>query len=158
MTKDALVVALDQTLSLADSRAVFGLRLGGAPQAETLPLNQGVVAVVQAEAAAGRAVFLLAEDAALASKLASRLGIFAGIIVPDHGIGETRLQAVLRVTKGRPFGFIGHDAADMPIWHAAHQAWVVGGGRHLRQKVNGVPLAGGSSTLYLGARTWASHA
>lgn len=106
------------------------------------------MAVVQAEAAAGRAVFLLAEDAALASKLASRLGIFAGIIVPDHGIGETRLQAVLRVTKGRPFGFIGHDAADMPIWHAAHQAWVVGGGRHLRQKVNGVPLAGGPNRFH----------
>ncbi|WP_271200688.1 UbiA family prenyltransferase [Methylopila turkensis] len=96
---------------------------------EALPVNEELVAFIEAERAKGREIHLAtASDALVAAKLAARFGFVDGVIASD-GVSNLKGEAkAAALTKRFPGGFAyaGDAAADLPVWRAARETVVVG--------------------------------
>lgn len=93
-----------------------------------LPVNEELIALIEAERAKGREVHLAtAADAIAAAKLAQRFGFVDGVIASD-GVTNLKGPAKARaLTERFPDGFIyaGDTTADLPVWRASKGAIVV---------------------------------
>jgi 4-hydroxybenzoate polyprenyltransferase/phosphoserine phosphatase len=94
-----------------------------------LPVNEELVAFVEAERARGREIHLAtASDALVAAKLAQRFGFVDGVIASDgtrNLKGETKAR-VLAERFPQGFAYAGDHAADLAVWRAAEESVIVG--------------------------------
>lgn len=96
---------------------------------EALPENPELVAFAEAEAKGGRPIHMsTATDNVTASQIARRFPFISSVIASD---GQTNLKGAAKaaeLARRFPLGFdyAGDSRADLPVWHAARQAIVVG--------------------------------
>jgi 4-hydroxybenzoate polyprenyltransferase/phosphoserine phosphatase len=94
----------------------------------SLPVNDELVAFVEAERARGREIHLAtASDALVVAKLAQRFGFVDGVIASD-GVVNLKGEAKARVLKERfpdGFAYAGDAAVDLPVWRAARECVIV---------------------------------
>jgi 4-hydroxybenzoate polyprenyltransferase len=102
-----------------------------------LPYRAEVVAFVREQRAAGqRTILATASDESVARAVAAQVGVFDDVIASDgHSNlrGPAKLRAVRQRLGGGAFDYIGDSSADMAMWEAARQAFVVGSKRQLRR-------------------------
>jgi len=105
------------------SRAVF------APAA--LPYDEQVLETLRRERCAGRRLVLAtASDVLVAEAIAAHLGLFDEVVASD---GRSNLKAAAKAERlverygERGFDYMGHDAADVPVWARARTAYVLSG-------------------------------
>lgn len=136
-----------------------------------LPVNEELVAFIEAEHARGRKIHLAtAADGIFAAKLARRFGFVDGVIASD---GATNLKGEVkaRVLSERfpnGFSYAGDSKADLPVWRAATESVVVDAGRSTLRAAEAIrpPLAviarspRGLKTVLKAARVhqWAKNA
>lgn len=93
-----------------------------------LPINEELVAFIEAERASGREVHLAtASDALIAARLAQRFGFVDGVIASD-GVTNLKGLAKARVLSERfpqGFAYAGDHACDLPVWQAAREIVLV---------------------------------
>jgi len=101
----------------------------GGINAEVLPFNQEVLALIRREKASGRKVILVtAADQLIAESVATHLNLFDEVIASD---GTSNLKgkakaAALEKRFGRGgFDYAGDSKADIPVWSAGRVAYVV---------------------------------
>ncbi len=113
---------------------------------DTLPLNARVVEYAAAERDRGRRVYLAtAADRGIAQRVADYCGLFDGVLASDRQVnlkGWRKLEA-LRRRFPTGFAYAGNSRADIPLWHAAREAILVGDARWIRRVVHrlGKPAA-----------------
>ncbi len=97
------------------------------PDATALPLNPGVVALIQAARADGRQIILAtASHQRIASRIAKATGLFdiaIGSLRRRHVKGTGKLTALRTIIGPGPFDYIGDSPADVPLWRAARTAY-----------------------------------
>jgi 4-hydroxybenzoate polyprenyltransferase len=74
----------------------------------------------------------------IASALAERLGLFDFVLASNgqkNLTGRNKRDAILAVTSGKAFDYIGNDWHDMPVWKAANSAFLVNPTPHLLKVV-----------------------
>jgi 4-hydroxybenzoate polyprenyltransferase/phosphoserine phosphatase len=135
-------------LWLMRGRAVVKRRLAESTDIDvsTVPVNEELLAFVEAERRRGRDIHLVtASDGLVAAKLAQRFGFFDGVVASD---GRTNLkgEAKARVLAERfPDGFVyaGDAAADLPVFRAAQESVVVAARRSTLRAIEAIrpPLA-----------------
>ncbi len=96
---------------------------------ETLPYNEPLIERLKAERASGRELVLAtASDERLAQRVADHLGLFDRVFASDgrHNLSahNKRDRLVAEFGEGG-FDYAGNALADVPIWRAAREAWVV---------------------------------
>ena len=104
---------------------------------DRLPLNEDLVDYLRAQAASGRRIVLAtAAHKSIATRFASRLGIFDQVIATDDRNlkGHAKLAAI-REQVGERFVYAGDSRADLPIWRASEAAVLVGAGASLARRV-----------------------
>jgi phosphoserine phosphatase len=88
-----------------------------------LPYNQKVLQFLHEERARGRAIYLTTGAAmALASRVATHLGIFAGVLASDGATnltGKKKLDSLRSRLGSGVFDYIGNDTRDLPLLAAA---------------------------------------
>ncbi len=141
-------------LALA-SKARFKRRIAEiAPTpAETLPLNEDVLAYVRAQSEQGRQVDLVsAADQSIVDAVASRLPFFNRVIGSDGqtNLSAARKLAAIRDLHAEGFVYAGDSRADSAIWQATDQAIVVGTETFARQAIGPAQLA----ALFPRALSW----
>jgi phosphoserine phosphatase len=145
--------ALWSALQLARGRAAFkrAFARGCRVDMDRIKLHQDVVALVQREKAAGRAVVLAtASDALLAEQVATQLRVFDRVLASDGKVnlkGQAKAQALVRLF---PDGFIyaGDSRADLPVWQRARAIVLV----NVDSSVAQTARAFGKPLLELGGR------
>ncbi|MEI8233738.1 MAG: UbiA family prenyltransferase [Verrucomicrobiota bacterium] len=117
---------------------------------EHLPWNPSVLTFIRSYKAAGGPVILAtATHESVACRIAAHLGVFDGVLATTEECnlkGKAKLAAIRRhcgELGADSFAYVGDSVADIPIWQAAEEAWVVprGGGRAekaARQSVSGL--------------------
>lgn len=164
--------ALAALPTLARGKAALKRRVTAAAGLDpaSLPLNGPFLAWLHAQKAAGRELALYsAADHTLVEAIAASTGLF------DHAEGSdgrTNLAgaaklAAIRKRYGDAFAYAGNATVDLPIWHAAKAAVVVGDDRRLAAKAARVapleacfPAAGGRLKPWLKAlrlHQWAKN-
>lgn len=97
---------------------------------KTYPLNQSVLRMLQEATAAGREVWLAtASPMPIAQIMASRLGIFSGIMgsTGDSNLkGAEKARALTERFGPQGFDYIGDSKDDLPVWAQARNAYVYG--------------------------------
>lgn len=118
-------------LWLLAGKAPFKARIAEAVTLDlaSLPLNDEVVALITAERARGRRIYLAsASDRRLVQALADQLGLFDGVFASD-GItnlrGDDKARHLIAAFGLRGFDYVGNSAADLPVWQSARRAIVV---------------------------------
>jgi 4-hydroxybenzoate polyprenyltransferase len=100
------------------------------PDAALLPYRPEVLSFVREHREAGRRVVLAtAADQRIAQSVASHLGLFDEVLASDGKTnlsGQTKLNAIVKLSGSGEFDYIGDSHADMPLWKAAKRAYVVG--------------------------------
>ncbi|WFU38814.1 UbiA family prenyltransferase [Bradyrhizobium sp. CB82] len=90
-----------------------------------LPFDEQVLSFIREAAASGTPVYLISENGEIyARAVTDHLGLFAGIIAcsASENLSQPAKAQVIIETFGRGgFDYIGHGAADYPIWEAARQ-------------------------------------
>ena len=115
---------------LAQGKAVLKRRLAERVEIDPsgLPINEELVAFIEAERASGREVHLAtASDALVAARLAQRFGFVDGVIASD-GVNNLKGPAKARVLSERfpqGFAYAGDHACDLPVWQAAREIVLV---------------------------------
>ncbi len=98
----------------------------------TLPLQLQLVEHLKGEASRGRDIYLAtASDRLLAEPVGQRVGLFKGVLASDgerNLRGSAKLKAILEMTGGGPFDYVGNSRVDFPIWKQARRALVVNPG------------------------------
>lgn len=93
------------------------------------PFNQGVLAWLDQQKRLGRYIVLAtASHKALADQVAAHLGLFDEVLATDAGINlKSAAKRDLLISKfgERGYDYVGNDVADLPVWAAAHKAYVV---------------------------------
>jgi hypothetical protein len=97
---------------LAQGKAAFKQQVTGAVTLDvaSLPYNKSLLRYLTAEHAGGRALYLAtAADAALASRVAAHLGLFAGTLASDgsHNLAGGNKLAAFEQRFGTEFSYIG---------------------------------------------------
>ncbi len=94
----------------------------------TLPVNEALLAHIEAERAAGRAVVLAtAADELLALRALRRFPVFDRVVASDgrHNLKGEAKAAQLRALYPQGFDYAGDARADLPVWAAARRVIVV---------------------------------
>ncbi len=109
--------------------------------ADSLPLQQDLLAFLIAEKASGRRIVLAtAAHASIADAIATRLGLFDQVLASDAGRnlkGAEKLQAI-REHVGQHFVYAGDSRADLPVWQAADAAILVGASKKVANLARGM--------------------
>ncbi len=94
-----------------------------------LPYNQQIINFLKKEKKKGRKLILAsASPKKVVKKIAKYLNLFSDVIASDkkHNIkSRKKLEAIQEYNKNKPFGYIGDCGADVPIWKAANNVYVV---------------------------------
>lgn len=95
---------------------------------DALPVNEDLVAFVEAERAKGRDIHLAtASDALAAARFAGRFGFVDGVIASD-GVSNLKGEAKAAALRERfpgGFAYAGDASADLAVWRAADETVVV---------------------------------
>jgi hydroxymethylpyrimidine pyrophosphatase-like HAD family hydrolase len=95
----------------------------------SLRYNEGLLALLRREAAAGRSLVLATgADRKIAEAVAAHLGLFAAVLASDGRVNLTaaaKLAAIRRMSGGRPFAYAGNERQDLAIWREAASAILV---------------------------------
>jgi 4-hydroxybenzoate polyprenyltransferase len=143
-----VVVARDNPLavvralpSLLEGRARFKRQIAERAiiDPSTLPYRREVIELVtRHRQQGGRTLLVTAADANLAHAVAAHLGIFDDVLASD---GTRNLKGLAKLARLQeelgpvPFDYMGDSAADLPVWQAATQAYVVSPGLSLRRRI-----------------------
>jgi 4-hydroxybenzoate polyprenyltransferase/phosphoserine phosphatase len=95
----------------------------------TLPYNQAVLALLQAERARGRRIVLAtASHMLLARRIADHLQLFDEVLASEHEVNlsaQRKRDCLLQRFGARGFDYMGNSRDDLPVWGAARLAYVV---------------------------------
>jgi 4-hydroxybenzoate polyprenyltransferase/phosphoserine phosphatase len=112
-----------------------------------LPYNDEVLAWLRHEKSTGRTIVLAtASHKSLADGVARHLGIFDDVLATDvtHNLkGPNKRKALVERFGERGFDYVGDDAADLPVWAAAFEAWLVNPSARLESRARQVASVGG---------------
>jgi 4-hydroxybenzoate polyprenyltransferase/phosphoserine phosphatase len=146
-------------------RAAFKHRVAEAEHLDpaTLVYTEDVLDLARAARAEGRPVYLVtAADAAVAHGVAAHLHLFDGVFASD---GELNLKGAAKARfLAERFGHAGFDyagdaMADLPVWQAASQAYVVAPDAALLRRAQavapGVAVVGSRPAAAAQLRNWA---
>lgn len=121
------------------------------PDVRRLPYREEVLELLHEQRARGcRIVLATASDRRPAREVANQLGVFDDVLASD---GQTNLkgaaklaaiEAYCRAHGCSDWGYVGDAAADLPIWQAAAQAYVVDGSPAILTSLarQGIPVRG----------------
>lgn len=130
--KDRPLALLRAVLQLLlHGKAAFKLQLARdvTPELDRLPLNLTLIERLRAERATGRRLVLAtASPRAWAEGLAKRLELFDEVIATDGEVnlsGSGKADALNARFGEKGFDYAGNAIADLKVWRAARQAWVV---------------------------------
>ncbi len=109
---------------------------------EALPYRPEVLDLIRRAKAAGRRIVLAtASNYRFAMAVADYLQLFDEVLASDstHNLkGQAKLAAVQDRCTGQRFDYVGDSEADLPLWAAARQAYVVHPSRRLLEKAQAV--------------------
>lgn len=126
--------ALLSLASLARGRAGFKARIAAALRLDpaTLVYNEAVLELARAARAQGRPVYLVtAADQQIANDIAAHFGLFDGVFGSDGSRnlkGEAKAAFLAERFGARNFDYVGDARADLPVWRASAEAYVVAPG------------------------------
>jgi 4-hydroxybenzoate polyprenyltransferase/phosphoserine phosphatase len=104
-----------------------------------IPLHETLVAYLQEEKRKGRRIYLAsAADRRYVEALAERLGLFDGLFASDgaHNLkSDRKAQALVEAFGEKGFDYVGNDYADLAVWRAAAEVYVVDAPARLVRKV-----------------------
>lgn len=107
-----------------------------------LPYSGAVLAYIAEAHRHGSRIFLAtAAYHTLAHDIAQHLGVFSGVIASDSEINlkaSAKSEAILRLTGGTPFDYIGNAPPDIPVWQSAGRAIVANPSAPFRKKLAGL--------------------
>jgi 4-hydroxybenzoate polyprenyltransferase/phosphoserine phosphatase len=118
-------------LWLARGRAAFKETIATQPEIDVtrLPYRIPLLEYLRAEKAKGRRIILAtAAHHSIADRVAKHLGLFDEVLATTAGRnlkGRSKLTAI-RESVGASFVYAGDSRADLPIWHSAQAAVLVG--------------------------------
>jgi 4-hydroxybenzoate polyprenyltransferase/phosphoserine phosphatase len=127
--------------SLMEGRARFKRQIAECAIIDpaTLPYRREVVELVtRHRQQGGRTLLVTAADSKLAHAVAAHLGIFDGVLASDgtrNLKGSDKLARLQEELGPVPFDYMGDSAADLPLWQAATQAYVVSPGPSLLRRI-----------------------
>ena len=116
---------------LARGKAVLKQKLADSSDIDVsvLPYDDDVLAQIREARHQGRKVVLAtASNISLATAVADHLQLFDQVFAsqPDHNLSRARKRDLLVAEFGeRGFDYLGNSHADLPVWSAARQAWLV---------------------------------
>jgi 4-hydroxybenzoate polyprenyltransferase/phosphoserine phosphatase len=125
-------LALRVLFTLWHGRAAFKAAVAdhGAPDVESIPVNESVLEVIKQAKSDGRRVYLAtAADRRFAEAISSFYGFFDGIFATDGEInlkGKAKEVRLLNAFGAHGFDYIGNDLSDIPVWQSARTALVCG--------------------------------
>ncbi len=94
-----------------------------------LPWNETLLAQLRVEKSAGRTLVLAtASHRLLADRIAAYLGLFSEVIATEAGhnlSAHAKRDELIKRYGERRFDYVGNSHADLPVWAAAREAWVV---------------------------------
>jgi 4-hydroxybenzoate polyprenyltransferase/phosphoserine phosphatase len=115
------------------------------PDVATIPLNEAVLEIIRQAKAEGRKVYLAsAADRRFVEAIANSIGAFDGIFGSQDGVnlkGKAKADCLINAYGRRGFDYLGNDTSDLPVWHAARRAMVVGAPSRLVKRL-GAELPG----------------
>lgn len=110
------------------------------PDVSRLPRREGLVEFLCQQKVAGRKLILATgADQKIASAVAERLGVFDFVLASDGAknlTGERKRDAILALTAGKPFDYVGNGRDDVPVWESANAAYLVNPSRSLLRTVS----------------------
>lgn len=111
---------------------------------DMLPYRTEVLLFLKQEKKHGRKLFLVtATDQKVAESIAEELGVFSGVLGSDGNVnlsGKYKLQAIQDQFNGEKFDYIGDSRHDIPLWKAAHRAFLVSPSKHVISKIRQLKL------------------
>ena len=135
------LAALATLASLRHGKAAFKATIAAETDLDfhSLPLNDELVALIRAERAKGRAVYLAsATDRRLAEAVAGALELFDGVLASDGKTnlkGAAKAEALVAQFSDGGFDYAGNARADLPVWARARGVIVAGAGARFRHAV-----------------------
>lgn len=112
------------------------------PDPSVLPYRPQVLEFLEREKEAGKPLFLTtAADERVAQAVAAHLGLFDRVIASDgrsNCAGTAKLRAIRKLLGSRGFTYLGDSTADLPLWEAASQAYLVAPSRGLLHSARAV--------------------
>jgi 4-hydroxybenzoate polyprenyltransferase len=135
------LTALRTLLSLKEGRAAFKERLAThvLPDPETALLDEEVLKTIERAKEDGRKIYLAtAAHQRFAEVIADSIGKFDGIFASDNVTnlkGEVKAERLVHRFGIKGFDYVGNDAADVPVWHAARTALIAGASSSLIKKL-----------------------
>ncbi len=138
-------------------------------QPDELPYNEALLEVIRAERAQGVPIVLAtASHQDWAQSIADHLGLFDAVLgsTPERNLkGRAKLEAIQAYCRDRgldSFAYVGDCDADLPIWEAAHEAYVVAPSRALLRRLEAVhdrvrPVGQSSDRLRAAIRALRPH-
>lgn len=116
----------------------------------SLPYRENVLSFLKKEQETGREIVLAtAADETVAQGVAAHLGIFSEVLASDGAInlsGHRKLAALKKHSGPNGFDYIGDAGVDLPLWQAAHRAYLVQPSTALHNKARRVASVGGVFT------------
>ncbi len=116
----------------------------------SLPYRENVLSFLKKEQETGREIVLAtAADETVAQGVAAHLGIFSEVLASDGAInlsGQHKLAALKKHSGTNGFDYIGDAGVDLPLWQAAHRAYLVQPSTALHNKARRVASVGGVFT------------
>jgi 4-hydroxybenzoate polyprenyltransferase/phosphoserine phosphatase len=134
------LAALAALAELRHGRAALKARLAalGAPDPATLPWNEELLALLRAERARGRRLFLAsAADRRVVQAVADHLGLFDGVFASDgttNRKGAAKAEQLVAAFGAGGFAYAGNESADFPVWQAAGERLVVNASAAVRRR------------------------
>ena len=128
------------------------------PDAATLPYDERVYELVQAESSRRPVVLCTAADRAIADAVASHVGGFSAVMSTDRAAnlsGRNKADALVERFGERGFDYAGNEWRDLAIWRHARRAIVANAGAGVAARAAGV--CGAVDVLsrqHRGLRTW----
>src|SRR6185312_9501696 len=89
-----------------------------------LAFNEELIALLRAEKAKGRRVYLAAAYEQLAAGIAAHIGLFDGVLISESG--SARAELLCRTFGRGNFDYAGGRATDVEVWRAAAGVLAVG--------------------------------
>ncbi|WP_207461068.1 UbiA family prenyltransferase [Azospirillum sp. SYSU D00513] len=116
---------------LGKGKAAFKAQLADAVLLDlhTLPVDEGVLALIRGARAEGRRVYLAsASDRRYVEALAQHMGLFDGVYASDGQINlgaENKARVLVEMFGEGGFDYVGNSLADVPVWARARTAYLV---------------------------------